>query len=71
MEFVRRKETSEVRTLVNNNCGKAAPKIKLDKDLIPKHIMSYHPQISHYRSQNAPNKRYLKPHLTIPAKWDD
>ena len=33
--------------------------------------MSYHPQISHYKSQNAPNKRYLEPNLTISDTWED
>ena len=49
-EFVRPKETGEVGTLIKDNCGKAAPKTKLDKDLIRKHVMSYHPQIRHYKS---------------------
>ena len=34
-------------------------------------IMSYHLQISHYKSQNAPNKLYLEPHLTITAMLED
>lgn len=70
-EFVRRKETGEVGTLIKDNRGKAAPKNKLDKDLIIGHIMSYHPQVSHYKLQNAPNKRYLEPQLTITAMWED
>ena len=65
-EFVRRKETGDVGTLIKDNRGKAAPKNKLDKDL-----MSYHPQVSHYKLQNAPNKRYLEPQLTITAMWED
>ena len=71
MEFVRHKETGEVGTLIKDNRGKAAPKTINDKDLIRKHIMSYHLQISHYKSQNAPNKQYLEPHLTITAMWED
>ena len=70
-EFVRRKETSEMETLIKDNRGKAVPKAKLDKDLIWKHIMPYHLQINHRKSQNAPNKRYLEPHLTITAIWED
>ena len=67
-EFVKCKE---VATQIKDKRGKAAPKNKLDKDLLRKHIMSYDPQISHYISQNAPNKRYLKLHLTITATWED
>ena len=70
-EFVRRKIIREVETLIKDNCGKAVPKTKLDKYLIWKHIMSYHPQISHYKSQNAPYKRYLESHLIITATWED
>ena len=33
-EFVKRKETGEVGTLIKDNRGKAAPKSKFDKDLI-------------------------------------
>ena len=70
-EFVRCKETGEVGTLIKDNGGKAAPKTKLDKNLIWKHIMSYHPHISHYKYQNAPSKRYLEPRLTITAMWEN
>ena len=69
-EFVRRKEAGEVGTPIKDNRGKAAPKTKLDKDLIRKHNMSYHPQTNYYKSQNASNKRYLEPHWTITAVWE-
>ena len=41
-ELVRRKETIKMGTLIKENRGKAAPKIKLDKDLIRKQIMTSH-----------------------------
>ena len=70
-EFVRRKENSEVGILTKDNRGKAAPKTKLDKDVIRKHTISYYSQVNHCKSQNALNKRYLEPHLTITAMWED
>ena len=33
--------------------------------------MSYHPQIGHHKSRNAPKKRYLELHLTITAMLED
>ena len=65
--FLRRKEIVEVGTQMKDNRGKAASNNKLDKDLFWKNMMSYHLQISHYKSQNASNKQYLEPRLTITA----
>ena len=70
-EFARRKETSEVGKLIKDNREKAAPKTKIDKDLIQKHIMFYHLQISHCKSQNALNKRCFEPPLIITAMRED
>lgn len=36
-----------------------------DKTSIQKHIESYHPTISHYRREHAPNVRYLPSDITI------
>ena len=33
--------------------------------------MSYHSQVGHYKSQNAPNKWYLELYLTITAMLED
>ena len=48
--------------------GSQPPSNKCDTDLIRKHINSYNPSISHYKRQNAPNKRYLNPELSIENK---
>ena len=51
--------------------GKKAPPNKTDEDAILHHINSYHPQISHYRREHAPNRRYLESHLSIRNMWRD
>ena len=45
--------------------GRTTPTSKSDEDLIRNHINSYHPQISHYNREHAPNQRYLDAGLTI------
>ena len=70
-EFVKSKVTGDVGSFSNDKRRKAALTIKLDKDIIWEHIMSDHPQVSQYKLQNAPNKRYLERHLTITAMWED
>ena len=39
--------------------------------LIHAHIDSYHPSVSHYRREHAPNRLYLDPTLTILAMYAD
>ena len=51
--------------------GHHAPMNKFDKKLIKEHINSYHPQVSRYNREHAPNRRYLEPNLSITDKWSD
>jgi len=51
--------------------GKHRPSNVLDRDLIEAHINSYHPQISHYRREHAPRRRYLSPEITITEMFHD
>lgn len=44
---------------------------KIDRDIIIKHINSYHPTISHYRREHAPKRLYLPNDITIQAMYDD
>ncbi|XP_033111161.1 uncharacterized protein LOC117112195 [Anneissia japonica] len=41
------------------------------KQLINNHIKSYHPCISHYRREHAPNRLYLPPDVTITMMYED
>ena len=70
-EFIKRKKAGTVEAMIKDNRGKKPPKTKTEKELIRQHIMSYRPQVSHYKLKNAPNKRYLEPHLTIISMWED
>ena len=70
-EFIKRKKAGTVEAMIKDNRGKKPPKTKTEKELIRQHIMSYRPQVSHYKLKNAPNKRYLEPHLTITSMWED
>jgi len=41
------------------------------KDQITEHILSYHPQISHYRREHAPHRLYLSNELTVKIMHED
>ena len=45
--------------------GKHIKRMVYDRDLIKKHIMSFNPQISHYRRMHAPNRLYLTSDINI------
>ena len=54
--------------------GKHAPHNKLPDDsvkLIHDHVNSYHPAVSHYRREHAPNRRYLPPELSLKEMYED
>lgn len=51
--------------------GRHTPSNKIDRDVIRKHINSYHPQVSHYTREHAPNRRYLDCYLTLTDMWKD
>jgi hypothetical protein len=45
--------------------GKHSKKQPVNKDLINQHIMSFNPQVSHYRRAHAPNRLYLPSEISI------
>ena len=51
--------------------GRKTPSNKKDHASIHEHILSYNPQISHYRVADVPNRRYLESHLTITDMMND
>ena len=70
-EFVRAKTKPEsnAATMSADLRGKTPNPRKLDDEVIRAHIMSFQPQVTHYTLENAPNHRYLEPHLTITDMW--
>ena len=51
--------------------GKAPAKNKIDRVIIRNHINSYHPSISHYRREHAPNRFYLPSDITVESMHKD
>lgn len=45
--------------------GKHANKAKFDESIVIDHIMSFHPETSHYRREHAPFRKYLPSDVTI------
>lgn len=45
--------------------GKHANKSKFDESIVVDHIMSFHPETSHYRREHAPFRKYLPSDVTI------
>ena len=51
--------------------GKNKPSNCVDEAVIIEHINSFHPQISHYRREHAPRRRYLSPEITVRLMFAD
>ena len=51
--------------------GKHPCKNKIDVRPIHNHIMSFHPQVSHYRRDHAPNRKYLQSDITVTEMHED
>ena len=51
--------------------GKTPAKNKIEREIIRTHIESFHPCISHYRREHAPNMRYLPSDISINSMYDD
>jgi len=52
-------------TAAPDNRGKNTPSNKMNVSRIRQLILRYHPQVSHYRREHAPNRRYLSNGITI------
>ncbi|KAG1656357.1 hypothetical protein GQR58_024008 [Nymphon striatum] len=71
-EFVKAKQNpKQTISPTRDNRGRNIPPNKKDRDLIAEHINSYHPFVSHYTRENAPNRRYLGAHLTVRTMYND
>lgn len=46
-------------------------KRKIERAVIHTHVESFHPCVSHYRREHAPNKRYLPSDITIQSMYKD
>lgn len=51
--------------------GHHEPKNKINRGPIKEHIETYHPQLSHYNREHAPNRRYISPDVTREAMYAD
>lgn len=51
--------------------GKQAAVNKMDVKTLDDHIESFHPCVSHYRREHAPNRRYLPSDITIKMMHSD
>ncbi|CAH1103735.1 unnamed protein product [Psylliodes chrysocephalus] len=51
--------------------GLAAPTNKCNREILQQHISSFHPCISHYRREHAPNRLYLPHNITIRSMHAD
>ncbi|CAG4935770.1 unnamed protein product [Parnassius apollo] len=49
---------------------KTNPK-KINNENVVEHVESFHPTISHYRREHAPNVMYLSSDITVPAMYSD
>ena len=51
--------------------GRHTPSNKMNVTHIKQHILCYHPQVSHYRREHAPNRKYLSNKLTIRSMHNE
>ena len=51
--------------------GKHPPANKIEESTIQQHVETYHPQISHYRREHAPLRRYLPSDVTMVSMHAD
>ena len=65
------KGTDNIECVLKDNRGSSIPTNKKNVELIKQHINSFKPQVSHYASENAPNRRYLDSGLTVKCMWRD
>lgn len=65
------KETCGLPMKSRDNRGRHEPANKGDHNLIKQHIDSFNPQVSHYKRENAPNRRYLDADLSVTVLWQD
>ena len=70
-KFIKSKTRSGTHFKPKDERGKATPMNKVNEQPIIEHINSFNPQISHYRREHAPNRRYLEPHLSIRFLWQN
>lgn len=51
--------------------GQYLPTNMKDHSIIVTHIKKYNPQISHYRWEHAPNRKYISSETTLRNMYDD
>ena len=68
-EFLKTKRNGQSIAPAQDARGRSTPPNKSNEELIKAHINSYHPQVSHYTREHAPNRRYIEAGLTITSKF--
>ena len=68
-DFFRTKRNGQSIAPTQDARGRSTPPNKSNEELIKAHINSYHPQVSHYTREHAPNRRYIEAGLTITSKF--
>nr|CAI5821751.1 unnamed protein product [Callosobruchus analis] len=58
-------------TVAKDRRGSHPKHKKIDRQAIYDHIQKYHPCVSHYRREHAPNKLYLPSDISIKMMYDD
>jgi len=61
----------EALTACEDRRGKHPPFRRSDGNVIKEHIYSYNPQISHYRREYAPLRKYLPSDITVTDMHKD
>lgn len=61
---------NKLRALIDQR-GRASNKHKIDYNVVDDHIETFHPSISHYRREHAPNRRYLPSDVTVSFMYED
>ena len=70
-KFVHTQLENPLSTPQESREGDTTQESKQTREQIINHINSFHPQLSHYKTEHAPNKRFLNPELSIRYLWRD
>jgi hypothetical protein len=74
LKFLHLDPNGDAEALHDDKRGRHTPKHALSDEVreqIAEHVESFHPQVSHYRRETAPNRRYLPADITVKFMWND
>lgn len=70
-DVIQNSSPSSISVVKKDMRGRNPCKNKFDRSIITSHIESYHPTISHYRREHAPNVRYLSSDISVTDMHKD